>query len=139
MGAGAILEVLDEELQGIKNAYYDCCANNLKSSSEVLPEGCSFVKPLKERLIAQYGDQISDKSSLGKMVSTNKAYSMAKTPIILDEETKKAKPNPQHRVVQDDIGWGLCVLLSIAERLECENIQIPTDMIRHCIQWHEKI
>jgi hypothetical protein len=29
-------------------------------------------------------------------------------------------PAVQHRVVQDDIGWGLCALLSVAERVEAE-------------------
>ena len=99
-----VLQTLDEELQGIKDAYY-----SVTSCS-----GCEAVIPLKERLLIQYGDQIADSSSLGKMVATNKAYSMAKTPVVEGENEngeKVIRPNPIHRVVQDDIGWGLCVLV----------------------------
>jgi len=68
------------------------------------------------KVVDQYGDQIADRSTLAKMVGTNKAYSMARTPVI---RTKLGvMPNPNHRVVTDDIGWGLCTLVSIAERLE---------------------
>jgi len=48
-------------------------------------------------------------------------------------------PNPNHRVVTDDIGWGLCALLSIAERLEVAGIKTPTNMMRMLIEWHEKM
>merc|ERR1712224_500130 len=68
--AGQCLAVLDEELQALKDAYYKATG----------AEGCKRVKPLAERLLEQYGDQISDRSTLAKMVGTNKAYSMAKTP-----------------------------------------------------------
>merc|ERR1712222_190426 len=73
-------------------------------------EGCKEVLPLAERLLLQYGSQIADKSTMAKMVGTNAAYSMAKVPYI---RTKLGvMPNPTHRVVCDDIGWGLCVLVA---------------------------
>merc|ERR1712232_1077764 len=61
------------------------------------------VISLRDRLLAQYGDQIEDKSTLARMVGTNAAYSMAKTPVL---RTKLGvMPNPTHRVVTDDIEW----------------------------------
>jgi len=125
--AGEVLAVLDEELQMLKDAYYEATG----------AEGCKTVVPLKERLLDQYGDQIEDTSTLAKMVGTNKAYSQAKTPFI---RTKLGvMPNPTHRVVTDDIGWGLCALVSVAERLEVAGISTPTTMMRMLIEWHQKL
>jgi len=125
--AGQVLAVLDEELQALKKAYY--AATGAK--------GCTHVVPLAERLLDQYGDQISDKSTMAKMVGTNKAYSMARTPVV---RTKQGvMPNANHRVVTDDIGWGLCALVSIAEKLEAAGIQTPTTMMRMLIEWHQKL
>lgn len=125
--AGSALEVLDEELQQLKNAYYEATG----------AKGCLNVIPLRDRLLEQYGDQIEDKSSLARMVGTNKAYSMAKTPFI---RTKLGvMPNPNHRVVTDDIGWGLCALVSIAERLEAAGRRTPTTMMRMLIEWHQRL
>lgn len=123
--AGQCLAVLDEELQLLKDAYY--AATGAK--------GCEAVIPLADRLLDQYGDQIADKSTMAKMVGTNKAYSMAKTPVI--RTNKGVMPNPNHRVVLDDIGWGLCVLISIAERLETAGIKTPTTMMRAMVEWHQ--
>lgn len=125
--AGQCLAVLDEELQGLKDAYYAATGS----------KGCLEVIPLADRLVAQYGDQIEDQSSIAKMVGTNKAYSMAKTPVI--RTNQGVMPNPNHRVVLDDIGWGLCVLISIAERLESAGIKCPTTMTRAMVEWHQSI
>eukprot|EP00931_Biecheleriopsis_adriatica_P110181 TRINITY_DN8444_c0_g1_i1.p1 TRINITY_DN8444_c0_g1~~TRINITY_DN8444_c0_g1_i1.p1 ORF type:complete len:446 (-),score=78.66 TRINITY_DN8444_c0_g1_i1:127-1464(-) len=125
--AGEVLAVLDEELQSLKNAYFAATG----------AEGCNHVIPLADRLLDQYGDQIEDKSTLAKMVGTNKAYSMAKTPMV---RTKQGvMPHPTHRVVTDDIGWGLCALVSIAEKLETAGIFTPTTMMRMLIEWHQRL
>lgn len=125
--AGQVLACLDEELQAIKDAYHAATGF----------EGCNAVVSLEERLLVQYGDQIVDKSTLAKMVGTNKAYAMAKTPVI---RTKLGvMPNPNHRVVMDDIGWGLCVLLSIAERLSSAGLRTSTTMMRMLIEWHQNL
>lgn len=125
--AGEVLQVLDEELQCLKDAYYAATG----------AEGCKSVIPLADRLLDQYGDQIADKSTLAKMVGTNKAYSMAKTPFI--RTNLGVMPNPNHRVVTDDIGWGLCALVSIAERLELAGMSSPTTMMRMLIEWHQNL
>jgi len=125
--AGQVLAVLDEELQLLKDAYYKVTG----------APGCESVIPLRDRLLDQYSDQIEDASTLAKMVGTNKAYSMAKTPVI---RTKLGvMPNPTHRVVTDDIGWGLCALVSIAERLEDAGERTPTTMMRTMIEWHQNL
>jgi len=125
--AGEVLVVLDEELQMLKDAYYAATG----------AVGCQAVKTLSERLLDQYGDQIEDKSTLAKMVGTNKAYSLAKTPVI---RTKLGvMPDPNHRVVTDDIGWGLCTLVSIAEKLESAGVSTPTTMMRMLIEWHQNL
>ena len=77
---------------------------------------------------------------MAKMVGTNAAYSMAKTPVLVDSKTGGVKPFPTHRVVQDDIGWGLCVLVSIAENLSKKlQKRIPVDEMHKCIAWHQWI
>merc|ERR1712060_25278 len=48
-------------------------------------------------------------------------------------------PNPTHRVITDDIGWGLCVLISIAERLEDAGVRTPTAMMRMLVEWHQNL
>jgi hypothetical protein len=120
--AGNILQELDDELQAIKDAYFN--ATGLKSSLSVLS--------LRDRLLIQYGDQIKDKSTMAKLVGTNSAYSMAKTPMI--RTPSGVVPNATHRVVVDDIGWGLCVLVSIGERLG-----VPTYMMKMLISWHQDL
>jgi len=125
--AGQVLEVLDEELQSLKDAYYAATG----------AEGCKEVISLRRRLHAQYGDQIADSSTLAKMVGTNKAYSAAKTPVV---RTKLGvMPAANHRVVLDDIGWGLCTLISIAERLEGAGIHTSTTMMRMLVEWHQNM
>eukprot|EP00444_Apocalathium_aciculiferum_P003759 CAMPEP_0183391992 /NCGR_PEP_ID=MMETSP0370-20130417/6821_1 /TAXON_ID=268820 /ORGANISM="Peridinium aciculiferum, Strain PAER-2" /LENGTH=471 /DNA_ID=CAMNT_0025571817 /DNA_START=92 /DNA_END=1507 /DNA_ORIENTATION=- len=126
--SGQVLSVLDEELQSLKDAYYEATG----------AEGCREVIPLAERLKIQYGDQIEDDSTMAKMVGTNKAYSLAKTPMI--RTARGVIPDPNHRVVTDDIGWGLCALVSIAERLEEDlGVKTPTTMMRMLIEWHQDL
>merc|ERR1712157_20076 len=69
--AGQTLEALDEELQRLKDAYYLVTRQ----------KGCSRVIPLRSRLVKQYGDQIEDMSTMARMIGSNKAYAMAKTPV----------------------------------------------------------
>lgn len=121
--AGGVLQALDEELQNIKDVYY-------KATGSVFA-GCKSVIPLRTRIMQQYTTQVSDPSSMHGTVGTNKAYSMAKTPFI--EVDGGVAPHGNHRVVLDDIGWGLCVLVSIGDRLNC-----PTTTMKWLIEWHQK-
>lgn len=118
--AGGALEALDEELQAIKDAYYN----------ETKMEGCKAVIPLRTRILLQYTSQVADPSTMHGAVGTNKAYSMARTPHI--KKNGGVEPHPTHRVVCDDIGWGLCVLVSIATRLN-----VPVTTMKWLIEWHQ--
>lgn len=116
------LEGLDRELQNIKRALE-------LETPELDLQG---VLPLADRILSQYRDQVADASSLQTIMATNQAYSMAKTP------TRKVEggvvPNPEHRVVQDDIPHGLCVLKDIAEHLRQR-----TPWIDLMIEWHQTL
>lgn len=57
---------------------------------------------------------------------------MAKTPV--KPISGGVIPNPQHRVVEDDIPHGLCVLKDIAEQLGHE-----TPWIDRMIVWHQQL
>ena len=120
--AGNILQAIDDEMQSVKNAYLE--ATGCRS--------CLSVLSLRDRLLIQYGDQIKDKSTMAKLVGTNAAYAMAKTPMI--RTPSGVAPNGKHRVVVDDIGWGLCVLISIADRL-----QVPVNMMKMLVMWHQEL
>jgi len=120
--AGKVLAELDDELQQLKDAYFAATG----------AEGCRCVVPLRDRLLDQYGEQMEDTSTMARMISTNQAYSMAKTPCIRTDSG--VMPNPEHRVVVDDIGWGLCMLVSVAERLDT-----PATMMRDMIEWHQTL
>ncbi|EER10810.1 hypothetical protein Pmar_PMAR000853 [Perkinsus marinus ATCC 50983] len=130
--SGHVLEAMDEELQAIKSAFFQATGTRLgqvtrcQTGTPSGRESCLKILRLRDRLLVQYGDQIKDKSTLAKMVGTNQAYSMARTPGVA--------PNPKHRVVVDDIGWGLCVLVSIAERLG-----VATTVMKMMIEWHQRI
>jgi hypothetical protein len=120
--AGNILQAIDDEMQNIKSAYFEKTQNS----------SCMSILSLRDRLLVQYGDQIKDKSTMAKLVGTNAAYSMAKTPLI--RTANGVAPNPKHRVVVDDIGWGLCVLISIADCLD-----VPVHMMKMLVNWHQEL
>lgn len=90
------------------------------------------VMPLADRIMSQYSAQVSDPSTLKTIMATNQAYSMAKTPVL--KVTGGVVPNPAHRVVQDDIPHGLCVLKDIAEQLHQR-----TPWIDLLLEWHQDL
>jgi hypothetical protein len=120
--AGNLLQAIDDEMQLVKQAYFE--------TTEI--QSCLSILSLRDRLLIQYGDQIKDKSTMAKLVGTNAAYAMAKTPMI--RTPSGVAPNPKHRVVVDDIGWGLCVLISIADRLG-----VPVHMMKMLVNWHQDL
>ena len=114
------LEGLDRELQMIKRSL----------ESETPELDLQAVLPLGQRILAQYRTQVADPSCLRTIMATNQAYSMAKTPV--KKVAGGVVPNPEHRVVQDDIPHGLCVLKDIAEQLGQ-----MTPWIDRMIEWHQ--
>lgn len=116
------LEGLDVELQNIKRMLCSLCP-------ELDLDG---VIPLRNRILAQYGEQVADASNLRQIMATNQAYMMAKTPVL--KVAGGVIPNFDHRVVQDDIPHGLCVVKDIAELLHEK-----TPWIDLLIEWHQNL
>ena len=90
------------------------------------------VMPLADRILSQYRDQVADPRTLQSIMATNQAYSMARTPVRQVEGG--VVPNAAHRVVQDDIPHGLCVLKDIAEKLGQ-----ATPWIDLLLGWHQDL
>jgi len=117
------LRALDNELQQIKLALL------LRYPQLDL----SAVPPIDERIHRQYGDQISDKSSLRSTFATNQGYRGCATPL------KEVGPNQyipalESRLFWEDIPYGLCILKNLAEMLG----NFPTPTIDNMIRWHQQ-
>jgi len=87
------------------------------------------VIPIGPRIIAQYGDDIHDKTSLLSIFRTNLGYSKFKIPCV--NVGGKFVVNINARIFTEDIPFGLCILLDIAEML---NVKVPN--IVRAIEWH---
>ena len=116
------LEHLDSELQLIKRTLEAECA--------ILD--VSNCIPLKKRIIAQYGDQVADKSNMKTVMATNQAYSMAMCPVLPHGDG--VVPNAEHRVVTDDIAHGLVPLKDIASMLG-----LKTPWMDKMIKWSQEL
>ncbi len=116
------LQGLDNELQAIRAALHEAC-----------PElDVSHAHPIGQRILAQYGDQVADPSSLRTIMATNSAYAMAQFPVL--EVEGGVMLNIDHRVVQDDISHGLVPLKDIALQL-----RLVTPWIDEMIEWHQAL
>eukprot|EP00831_Metopus_contortus_P067413 TRINITY_DN6016_c0_g1_i1.p1 TRINITY_DN6016_c0_g1~~TRINITY_DN6016_c0_g1_i1.p1 ORF type:complete len:293 (-),score=53.05 TRINITY_DN6016_c0_g1_i1:260-1138(-) len=115
------IQLLDDELQAIKTAI-----------TKYYPEiDLSPVLPIKERIIKQYGKQISDPSTLQSVFSTNKGYDTLTFP------TKSVPggvvPNLESRYFWEDIPFGLCILKNYGDVFG-----VPMPNTERIIKWHEK-
>lgn len=75
------------------------------------------VHHVSEWMLTSYGDDIGDKSSIHKMLLTNKGYRGLTHPVVEKEtpEGKKYFPNFKYRYFSEDIPCGLIVTRGIAE------------------------
>lgn len=89
----------------------------------------SSVHHVSEWMIKSYGDDIGDKSSIYKMLITNKGYRGLTHPMISTEE-KKFLPNFRYRYFTEDIPCGLIVTRGIAEL-----VGVPTPHMDDVIHW----
>ena len=87
------------------------------------------VIPIGPRIISQYGDDVHDKSSLLQIFRTNVGYSKFKVPCV--KVADKFVVNIKARIFTEDIPFGLCILLDIAEML---GLRVPN--IVRAIEWH---
>lgn len=79
------------------------------------------VKPLIEELREAYTEQIEDAKTLWSILRSNKAYHGIQLPLIKAEGGGWVF-NKNHRVFQEDIIYGLCLLVNLGKQL---NIPIP--------------
>ncbi|OEH73971.1 tauropine dehydrogenase [Cyclospora cayetanensis] len=119
--AAKYLALMDEELQSIKRALIQKCPDL----------DLSTVRPVQERIVEQYGDDVKDRSSLQTVMSSNKGYASCRTPTIA--VPGGFHPCVQGRLFQEDVPSGLCVLRCIAEMVD-----VPTPTIDLMIKWHQK-
>eukprot|EP01069_Polyplicarium_translucidae_P007891 Polyplicarium_translucidae@DN3163_c0_g1_i1.p2 len=116
------IQRLDDDLQLIRNAL-----------SKRFPQlDLSRVMPLGDRVVAQYGDCVKDRSSLKTIFRTNAGYNGFTTPTMRLEGGYI--PDVKSRVFLEDIPSGLCVLKGIAQFL---GVTVPS--IDHVILWSQKV
>lgn len=119
-----------------------CSADNIeKLSNEVqmikfgikarFPEiSLKAVIPIDDRIRDQYGDDVADPTNLLSIFRTNKGYSRFKCPVVKIGD--QFLVNAKARIFTEDVPFGLCVLLDIAEMLE---LKVPN--IVRAIEWHQ--
>jgi len=115
------LQTLSDELQSIKVA--------LEKKYPKLD--LSEVKDLGKRIIEQYGDEVSDTSSLLKIFQSNKGYATVKTPV--KQVEGGVIPVVDSRFFVEDLPFGLCILRNLADMLE---IKVP--VVTESIEWFQQ-
>ena len=85
-----------------------------------------------QRVVKQYGDDVSDRSSLRKIFATNLGYAGCKTPL-KEVSPGRFQPVVASRLFWEDIPFGLCILKSLAQ-----SMGIPTPSIDFFIRWHQQ-
>ncbi|CAM9320232.1 unnamed protein product, partial [Chrysoparadoxa australica] len=117
------LATLDNELQQVRAALV----------KRVPQLDLSYVLPITERIVLQYGEQVKDKSSLQTIFCSNLGYRGCATPV--DEiSTGQVQPAVNSRLFWEDIPYGLCILKGMAEILG----NFPTPAINSMIRWHQQ-
>eukprot|EP00920_Eleutheroschizon_duboscqi_P020129 GHVT01047960.1.p1 GENE.GHVT01047960.1~~GHVT01047960.1.p1 ORF type:complete len:425 (+),score=60.73 GHVT01047960.1:886-2160(+) len=115
------MQKLDDELQQIKKA--------LEARYPALD--LTAVLPLGERVVNQYGQDVTDRSSLKTIFASNKGYAGCITPA--KQVEGGYMPAVDSRLFWEDIPYGLCLLRNIAEML-C----LTTPSIDWMIRWHQQ-
>jgi len=116
------LQKLDDDLQAIKHGL----------SARFPTLDLTSLLPLGDRIVKQYGNDISDKSTLQQIFRTNLGYAGCKTPT---EKTQDGlyKPAVNSRLFVEDIPYGLCILKSVAQLID-----VKTPSIDFQIEWHQQ-
>lgn len=87
------------------------------------------VLPLKQEIIDAYGDQIADAHTMLSVLRTNQAYHGIGLPL-RKHEAGGYVFDTQHRVFQEDIAYGLSLLVTIAE-----NLSVSVPYIEEAYRW----
>jgi opine dehydrogenase len=89
------------------------------------------VLPIKQRIINNYKDSISDTSTLKTVFNTNDGYSKNVFPMVPHKSGKGVVLNTKFRFFTEDIPYGLCILKAIGQL-----VRTSTPKIDEVIQWH---
>ncbi|UAY92461.1 NAD/NADP octopine/nopaline dehydrogenase family protein [Pectobacterium polaris] len=87
------------------------------------------VLPLKQEIIDAYGDQIADAHTMLSVLRTNQAYHGIGLPL-QEYGAGGYVFDTQHRVFQEDIAYGLSLLVTIAE-----NLAVSVPYIEEVYRW----
>ena len=91
------------------------------------------VQPLKDRIIAQYGEQVKDRTNVRTVFTSNTGYKVMTVPMVPDSN-KQFVLDTEARTFVEDIPFGLVVLKDLAELV---HVEVP--FITECIEWHQKL
>ena len=104
--------------------------------------------PIKERIIKQYEEQISDKSTLQSVFSTNMGYDILTFPMVSANGNNYIMSiyiyiyifgidgvviDTKHRFFWEDIPYGLCILKNYGDAFK-----VPMPNCEKVIQFHQK-
>ena len=117
------MEKLSDEIQAIKKAI-------VKKYPAI---NLDLVLPLKDRIIAQYGDMVKDTKDMFSVFTTNTGYRVMTVPMVQDQN-KEYLLNTKARTFVEDIPFGLVVLKDLAEKVD-----VQTPFMDKCIEWHQEM
>ncbi|KFX19705.1 NAD/NADP octopine/nopaline dehydrogenase family protein [Pectobacterium betavasculorum] len=112
------LERMDEENQRL------CAALETRLGVRL-----NSVLPLKQEIIDAYGDQIADAHTMLSVLRTNQAYHGIGLPL-RKHNAGGYVFDTQHRVFQEDIAYGLSLLVTLAE-----NVAVSVPYIEEIYRW----
>ncbi|MBN3135000.1 NAD/NADP-dependent octopine/nopaline dehydrogenase family protein [Pectobacterium punjabense] len=112
------LERMDEENQRL------CAALEARLSVQL-----GSVLPLKQEIIDAYGEQIADAHTMLSVLRTNQAYHGIGLPL-RKHDAGGYVFDTQHRVFQEDIAYGLSLLVTLAE-----NLAVSAPYIEEVYRW----
>ncbi|CAH0141138.1 NAD/NADP octopine/nopaline dehydrogenase family protein [Pseudomonas brassicacearum] len=114
------LERMDEESQNL-------CA----VISQRMGVDLSSVKSLKQEIVEAYGEQIRDRSSMLSILRTNRAYHDIVAPMVPADGNRPGYViERQSRAFNEDVAYGLVLLVEMAKRFE---LKVP--YIEEVLQW----
>jgi hypothetical protein len=91
----------------------------------------SSVKPLRQEIVEAYGDQIRDPSTMLSVLRTNRAYHAIRAPLVCAEGDKGYVLDKGSRAFQEDVAYGLALLVEMARRLA-----VRTPHLEEIFQWN---
>jgi hypothetical protein len=89
------------------------------------------VKPLRQEIVEAYGDQIRDPRTMLSVLRTNRAYNAIRAPLVRAEGDKGYVLDKGSRAFQEDVAYGLALLVEMARRLA-----VRTPHLEAIFQWN---